>query len=368
MALLLVRVPPPFLPAALPTAQLGIGLLLILAVFRRPTRSLRPVWWYPALCAGVLAFAIVESHVNDVGFVRRAANIVLLMAMAGFLASGRIDVGSTLKGLGVALVLNAVLFYGGVAPDDYGGVLSGYLQDKNVAGLFYGAGALLVSMMAPRVWQRIAVLCAGAGGVILTDSRTSMAAYAAALVWLAVSPRLQVAFKAGLGIVICTAFFWVTQNLSTIGTYATERAGSDALRSRIDAAARLKAETTPWYGQGLGTATVTVDGNEWFFHNSYHGLWVEGGVVLFIAMLAIYVGAGFGVFPPRPAADYPWHATGAATVMVLLCATQLGEVFLAPIGFLVVGTALALIAQRSPYVGRSVSYGGSAEPSVTSSA
>lgn len=347
MGLIICRLAVPFLPGSFPAAQTAVIGLLLISLFRRPPRSLRAVAWYPFLCLGLLGFAVAISAVNGLDLERRAGNIGLLMLMAAFLASGRIDVASAIKGIGVALTLNAALFAAGVAPDAYQGALTGYLQDKNVAGLYYGVAALLLAATLQRRWLRSAVLAAAGLAVVATDSRTSMAAYACGILWLVVTPRLGLAFRALTGVGIAALFVWAEANLSTAGVYGVERAGSDALRERILQASFDRVALAPWSGGGLGTATADVDGIAWFFHNSYLALLAEGGVVLLVGVLAIYAVAGFGLLPRRPE-TFARHAVGAATVVVLLCATQLGEVFFAPMSFVVVGAGLALLAERRP--------------------
>ncbi|KQQ05648.1 hypothetical protein ASG06_03545 [Rathayibacter sp. Leaf185] len=345
MGLIVYRLPAPFLPVVVPVAQSALIVLLAISLFRKPTRSLLPAAWYPFLCLGLLVFVVAISVTNDLEVERRAGNIALVMLMAGFLASGRIDVASALKGIGVALALNAALFAAGVTPDAYQGALTGVLQDKNVAGLFYGVAALLVMAATSRRWLRIAVLVAGGVAVVATDSRTSMAAFACGVLWLVVTPRLGLFFRALTGLGIYLLFVWAEANLSTAGVYGVERAGSDLLRERILQSSLDRVALAPWTGSGLGQATADVDGTLWFFHNSYLALLAEGGVVLLVGVLLVYVVAGFGLLPRRPD-SFARHAVGAATITVLLSATQLGEVFFAPISFVVVGAGLALLAER----------------------
>ena len=348
MGLLVVRLPAPGLP--LPTAQVAVVLLLGISLFRRPIRSLAPVWWFPFLGVALLAFTMIETRLNGLAPDRRATNIAVLLLMAAFLASGRIDVGSALKGMATGLVLNVGLFYAGVVPDDYGGKLTGLLADKNSAGLFYAVVALLLSMVAARRRVRVAILFAGGLAVVLTDSRTAMAAYSAALVWVLVSGRMGRILQLTSAVAVAVAFQWANTNLAEIGSYATERSGSDALRARIDAAASLKAAGAPWFGHGLGEAVVQLDGTEWFFHNSYDALRVEGGVVMVAVVLVVYVASGLGWMGREDTrvTAYDARAVCAATMVVLFCATRLGEVFMAPIGLFVVGVGLARISSARP--------------------
>ncbi len=343
---LVVRVDFPTL--GLPTAQIVLIVLLAVACFRRPTRTLEV--WFPLIAGLLLAFLAVESLVNDVSPIQRLGNIAILFTMTAFLASGRIDVASTIKGIAAALVINAGLFYAGVAPDNYGGVLTGYLSDKNVAGMFHAVIPLLLVLTVDRskVVLRALILVAGAGLLVLTDSRTSMAAFALGVVWLVVARWLGPGLRFLLAGGLLGVFLWADHNLAGFGRYGTARAGSDALREQIDTASRAKAEAAPWYGDGLGTATVTFeDGDRWFFHNSYDALIVEGGIVLLVGMLGLYLLAGVGVFTSTDRND-PRHGVAAGAIVVLLCAFRLGEVFFAPIGLFVVGVGLALTAEKLP--------------------
>ncbi|MBP1326232.1 hypothetical protein JOF28_001464 [Leucobacter exalbidus] len=348
MGFIIMRIDAPFLPVSVPLAQVAMIVLLFTASFRRPTRSLERVRWFPIVALLLLAYLMTVSLVQDVDFVRRLGNIALLLTVSGFLASGRIDVVSALKGLGGALVINAALFYAGIAPNTYGGVLTGYLADKNAAGLVYGISALLCSLTTRRAWLRLIILAAGAGALVLTDSRTSMAAYGLAAIWLFLAPRLGLAFQALLGAALAASFAWLDQNLAESGSYAVTRAGSDALRDRIDAATDIKVAETPWYGGGLGEANTEVEGLFWFFHNSYDALIAEGGYPALIGVVALYVLVGFGLLNQRRR-SYASAVTGAATLFALLAATRLGEVFFAPIGFVLLGVGLALIVEHDPF-------------------
>lgn len=381
--LLIGRVAVPGLPTG-SFDQLGLFILVLLAIFRRPVRAV-PVW-YPAAALGLMAFLVFESAVNGVepgAFIQRSLNISLSLVTAGFMASGRIDVASVVKGIGIALALNTVLFYAGIAPHPYGSFLTGYLGDKNVSGLFFATMPLLIAVAMPRWWQRIAVVVLGGGALWLTGSRTSMAAYVAALVWIAVSAKGNWLVKVGVGAGLYAAFTYASDNLANIGRFSA-REGSDEFRAQIDAATFAKVDATPWYGKGLSEATVTLpnDGGTWFFHNSFAALWVEGGIVMTVVVLGLYggsmvalslrtagrwragaaVGGGAGekamsldggVAPgvhgagerARPALRVDRLAVAGAIGAVLLCATRLGEVFVAQIGFIVLGAALALLLE-----------------------
>lgn len=330
----------------LPVSDLAALALLGIACFRRPRRSLRPVMGYVYVCVLLLAYLAVVAIINDIDPVRRLTRFVILMALAAFLASARLDLRSVLIGAGCGLIINAGLFYAGIAPDNYGGLLTGFLEDKNRAGLYFAVLPLLIALVVRPAWAKAIVVAAGAVGLVLTDSRTSMAAFAAALIWLFASRALGPAFRAALAVVIFFAFTWAEDNLAELGKYAA-RSGSDALRGRIDAAALVKVGEAPWYGLGVGEGHVTVAGGEWFFHNSYLVLLVEGGWVMLITVVTLFVVVGFrfGSRAPRtPDAIF----VEAATVAILFCATRLGEVFFTLPAFLLLGVGLSLrLAPRS---------------------
>lgn len=345
MGLIVVRFTVPGIP--IPFAQAGIIALLGLCLFRRPPRRFGLARWFPVLSAALMVFLVVETLVNDGSPWKRAINIGVLMVMAAFLASGRIDVASAIKGILVALAVNAALFYLQLAPNDYQGRLTGFLGDKNAGALVYACGALLGTLVVHRRRTRALILLAGAVAVVLTDSRTTMAAYAIAVAWYLLAARLQRGFQIIVGIAFTGAFLWANDNLAEIGEYKVERAGSDYFRARIGLAAAGKVAHAPWYGSGLGQATVNLDGSTWFFHDSYLGLRVEGGVIFLVAMLAMYALAGLGFAARTTTIDVTGHtarAIAAATLVVLFCATRLGEVFMAPIGFVVLGVGLAHLA------------------------
>lgn len=346
-ALVVGRLSVPGIPSG-SFAQLGLAALILISSFRRPTRSVP--FWYPVLCAALMVYLVGESLVNHVSPVQRGLNIGLSMVAAAFIASGRIDVASLVKGLGLGLVLNAIAFYARLAPDEYQGRLTGFLLDKNVSGMFYAAVPLLLCAVTPRTWQRLTILAIGGCGVYLTDSRTSMAAYGVALAWMLIAPHLRGYTRIVLLGLLYVGYVWAEDNLSRIGRYALERAGSDALRDRIDAAAAVKVATSPWYGRGLGESTVMIDGAQWFFHNSYTALLVEGGWIMLVGIIGLYVLASFGLFT-QVGHSYSRLAVSAAIGALALCATQLGEVFLAQIGFVALGVGLALTFESRPFQG-----------------
>jgi|GEM_PF-216074 len=350
MMCFIIRQPLPGVPGNLPVSDVAALALLFVALFRKPTRSLHAIWWWTAAAFAMIAMGVISSMINDHDFIRRAGSISILALLALAIASGRIDVWSGLKGLMIGFVANTVLFYLKVVPDTYGGVLTGLLGDKNVVGLYSAVVPFAVLAFLNKPWQRVLMLAGGFAGAWLADSRTSMAALAIAIVFFVAGRFLGTFFRLGLGGMLVWLFFWVEANFSHAGEYV-DRLGSDALRNRIDTAMIIKANLTPWYGQGLGESTVIVESKQWFFHNSFYAFFVEGGWIMLVAGLAVFVSVALMPFPasghgPANARSDVRLGIQAGTLALMLCATRLGETFLTIPAFLLVGVGLALICDR----------------------
>lgn len=331
-------------PLRLPLAELAGVALVVLAGFRRPKRSLAHFGVLAVLAFALLVFLAVSSTVNGVAdeeWLRRLFRITVLICLVGSFASGRLDLRGVLHGALAGLLLNIPLFYLGLAPDTYGGVLTGLLGDKNVAGLYYAVVPVLLMATTASWRHRMILLVVAVGGTALTGSRTSLAGLACAVIWLVVAPRIGLTFRWILGIGLGLGVFWLSENLPRLFGYFADRLGSDLLRERIHAATVEKLTEAPWYGLGLGQAHVHLEDTTWFFHNSFWGLFVEGGWPFLIIVVAAYV--VLGMRPFRHAARTPSRtAIEAATLIFLVCASQLGEVFITVNGALVLGASLLL--------------------------
>lgn len=142
------------------------------------------------------------------------------------LVSGRIHFPSLVRGMAAGLVGNAVLFFAGLAPAPYGRFLSGYLLDKNQAGLAYAVvGILLVGVTVDRRRQVAVVVVTGAL-VRSTGSRTSMAALACALLWFALRSRLNGPGRLALAAVFALVLPFVEERYAQVGQF-TDRVGTD---------------------------------------------------------------------------------------------------------------------------------------------
>ena len=337
------------IPTPLPVADTAALVLVAISVFRRPKYNSTPTLLFGLSAVALVTFLVLVTFFNDGDFIRRSVRIMGLAGLAIFIADGRIDVRSLAFGAGLGLVANIPLFYAGLAPADYGSFLTGYLDDKNLAGLYYAVFPLILAGLATTNAARWWIFGVGAIAVLLTGSRTSLAALAIGIVWFVAARRMPLAVRALFGVGLYFVFDFAENNLAHMGAFA-DRDGTDALRQRIDAASLEKLSHAPWYGEGLGTAFVEQHHYTWFFHNSYWGLQMEGGWPFLIAILGMYL---LVAFLPRPASGVRSHARvalEAAAIALLLCAFRLGEVFITIPSFLILGAALFLLAEDQALV------------------
>lgn len=332
----------PGLPVAVPVSELAAVSLVLISLLRRQDRNLVPPRWLLGVFVVLLLFLAISSVVNDVDWYKRFVRILNLALLLWAISSGRINLKSGLSGIAIALSLNAVLFYVGMAPDNYVGKLTGYLGDKNVAGLYYTIFPILIAASSSNRRVRFLSLSAGLLATFLTESRTSLGAYAAALAWILVSSKLPRLARAAAGVLLILGLQFLETNLSRVWIFS-DREGSDSLRERIGQAAVEKTDAAPWYGLGLGQANVNIEGRLWFFHDSYLGLIAEGGVAFFVVVVGLYVFNGLRPLTGGFRSTETIYVE-AGTIALLVCAWKLGEVFLSIPGFVLLGYAVMLSA------------------------
>ena len=329
----------------IPFNQVVVVGIILLAVTRSPQVDLgRLQMLVPLLVIGLFYLAMLSMFTEATEFAfdweRRLLRLGLTAVFLLVLASGRIDLRSGLAGLATGMILNAIAFYLGLAPDNYGGVLSGFFMDKNVAGMAYAIVGVLVLAVVDRRWVKVALVLVFAAMVWLTGSRTSIAAMVAGVGWILIAPRLPVIGRWIFGLLIYLGVDLVSEDYSQIGVFSN-RVGSDLLRSRIDAASEVKVDGAGSFGMGLGEAYVSFPddpGSRWLFHNSYWSALVEGGWPWLLLVLGITV--VFALRPFETRLTKPELAVQATAVTVLICAWRLGEVFFTLQWALVVGAAI----------------------------
>lgn len=324
----------PGLPIPVPISELAAITLVGISMFRVKRLNLGNSHWLFPVFTLLLIFLLIESAHNEVDWFRRAFRLCIMIALVWALTTGRLNIVAGLKGIGIALVINFVLFYARLAPDNYDGVLTGYLGDKNVAGLYYTLFPMLIAATLKKRSHQLTCMALGLLAAFLTGSRTSLAAYAAAALWLLLTRRLPVVGRGVLAIGLVAGLHYAEEHLARAWIFSN-RAGSDQLRERINQAATAKTDSAPWYGLGLGESQVTMDDYTWFYHDSYLALLVEGGWLMLIVVVGIYIWFGF-----RPLSGAPRNQTililEATTLALLVCASKLGEVFLSLPGFILI--------------------------------
>ena len=142
----------------IPFAEFSAILLLLLASFRQPRRDLSHYGVLALVALALVAYLVAVTVHNDLDPTRRATRITLLILLIYAIASERIDIKGVLYGMTAGALINVPLFYAGLAPDTYGGYLTGFLGDKNVSGLFYALLPVLLVATMQRMGPKLLVL------------------------------------------------------------------------------------------------------------------------------------------------------------------------------------------------------------------
>lgn len=332
-------VPLPFVPISVPPPEFAMIILIAFSILRGPRIVNLQMGGYALGLTLLLLFLSLESEFNGVDWTRRLVRIALLGIFVWVIASGRVDIRSGLIGLLMGLAVNIPLYYAGVAPDNYAGFLTGYLGDKNVAGMYYSLIPTLMLLIANKRWQKFALVAFAVVATFLTGSRTSLGALACALIWLVFARKFGPILRAILAVVLINLLGFVEERFSQVWIFE-DRTGTDALRARIDAASLEKLNAATWYGDGLGTATVHMDDRFFFFHNAYWGLLVEGGWIFLGFVIFAFIWIGLNPLRGRVRSKYSIYIE-ASVIILLTCATRLGEVFITVPAAIVLGCAFA---------------------------
>lgn len=339
-----------------PVSQVGMILALAYAITRRPEIENRiPGWTIVVLTLGLFYVGMLSMFADPsedaFDWTRRMIRMLLTVSMLAAVASGRLHLKSLICGLVIACVVNVPLHYLGITEDTYGGVLTGLAYDKNVAGLSYAVIGVLALSLTERVPLRLLTIASFGGALWLTGSRTSMGAFAAAVIWIFFAQKLPLLARWGLFGAIWYLIDFVEEDFSQVGVFS-DREGSDLLRSRIDAASQLKVEDAGFWGMGLGEAYVPLQETTWLFHNSYWTALVEGGWPWLTVILAVTVGLGLRPFYGGMLTRFEMIAQ-AATIVLLVTSTRLGEVLFTLQWMLVIAFAIhaRALAQREKEAG-----------------
>ena len=319
----------------LPFNQVIILLLALYGLTRKPTfdvsrfSGLRAIMF---IAMGYLALVSINGvHSEDASdWTRRLLRLVAATVLIWAIAAGRLHIRSIVLGYSSAILFNAVGYFAGFAPTTgYVGYLTGWLGDKNFSGLVYCLFGLLILSFARNKIEVIGAIVVFSGLLWATGSRTSIAAYAAGLIWIVIAHRMKTFGRIALGIALYVVIDVLTSDYSRAGVFA-DRTGTDALRALIDNASEIKVQATGFFGQGLGEAYVYLahtGSKTWFLHNSYWSALIEGGwpwMILVVAITLLYI---VNVFSGQKTLPPKFYVVQGAGVAIMICASRLGEVF-----------------------------------------
>lgn len=328
----------------LPVATIAGMVLAIVGLFRKSQTHVPGIGVFVFFALLGVAWVFLDSmfltDVSTSDVVRRAGRILGIIMVAVFIANKRLDLRSIVLGIALEALINVPAYYMGIAPDNYPGFLTGWFNDKNVSGLYYATIAILLLAVVQKSFYRISIFLVFSFILWQTGSRTSLAAFAFAILWILCAQRLNLFFKTVLAVLMVQAVAFIEENFAQIGAFSN-RTDSDLLRTEIDAASLAKIDIAPWNGLGLGEGMVHVRERDFFFHNSFWTLLVEGGWIYLICILFVTIFAAFLLKQPQP--KRLLFGEGA-TVLLIICAWRLGEVFLTMPWGLVMGLALSLCA------------------------
>jgi hypothetical protein len=309
----------------LPVNEVLPLMLCGIALTRRTTSRQRlPVWFVTGLVMLLTALTLT-SYLHDLAPAKRLLHVTLYVTLATFVASGRIHIPSAVRGLTCGIAVSIVLSVAGFGPDNYVGRLTGYLGDPNGGGYIITVLGAVALGLGAKGRYRYALMLLITGAVILTFSRTTLLAVSFSVVWLLVGRRLGT--KTGL-LVVGTLIYvigHIPSQLRLFGPFS-DRGGSDALRQRIIAQEHVDVDTSPWIGSGAGTAHVSIDGHDFFYHSSYLALQREGGILCMVILLGVIAFTFFTAIRMPKAQRNGWLEAGLICLMV--CAVNLGEVLL----------------------------------------
>lgn len=334
-----------------PLVEVASALAVLLAMTRAPRA--RPALGTTALLlVAMVGLMFLSAELNDLSPLRRLLHLVLYAALMVVASQGRFHQGAMSRGLAFGLVVSGAAYYAGYSPG-YEGRLTGLFGDPNAAGyVLTTLGCLaLGGLMTSRFRWPIGLVILAL--IVLTFSRTSLLATALILAWMLIGSRVATLFGSILLGLMVYAVTSIPTSLQNFGPFE-DRTGSDALRSRIVAQEKVMIGDSPWYGNGPGTSRVQVQGDSFFFHNSYLALQNEGGRLA----VALLVGAGIvalvGLMRLPTGSRNFWYE--GALIALAVCAVNLGEVLLELPAALALGVAVyhARVARQ-----------GSADPPIT---
>lgn len=317
------------------------SLIILIGVFRKPRLKVDGFPKWAILYTFMLAYLAMLSYLmGQVGWQQRLLRFVILAGLLWVVATGRYHFKSIVAGLVVSMTLNVLAFYLGLTSNYYPPFLTGFFGDKNVAGMWYA----VIGVLGLLLWRKKKhiILWVLASGVVLflAGSRTSMAGFAVATVWILMRNKFGVVGRIGLVAALAGALNFVEDEYARIGVFS-DRDGTDWFRAELDIATAKKVAETPWYGRGLTEGWVWYSPTrKMWVHDSFAGLYLEGGIIMAAIVLLIFVIVGFGLLRSGKV-NRDLLIVEASLLVVLVCAWKLGEVFFTTVAFMALAGAIS---------------------------
>jgi hypothetical protein len=330
-------------PGGIPLNEVACAVLLGLALLRPRPHGVRLPPVVVVLTIALVGVMTYSGYANDVDWYQRVAHLVLWVGLVWVLAMGKVSLRSAALGFGAGLVAAAASSFFDLTSDGYEGRLTGWFGDPNAAAYFLAVlGALAVGWAGGRRLGGV-LLVVLLVALVLTFSRTGLLAATSALLWASAGRRLGVLGGAAVGGLTLWIVHSIPPGLRLYGPFA-DREGSDQLRERIIAQEHEVIAQAPWYGNGPGQATVLVDGDRFFFHNSYLAVRQEGGWIALVLLLGLIAYAFLRLSRASRRGDPHAIAGQAALIALLVSAVTLGEVLLELPAAFAIGFALRTVA------------------------
>ena len=311
-----------------PINEFAMAGLVGLCLFRPARGGARLPALVVIVLGALLALLLYSGVTNQVDWTRRIGHVGILAGLIWAGGTGRLSLRSVGAGLATGLIAVIALAIVGVGGDTYAGRLTGFLGDPNAGAYFIAVlGTLAVFFCDERTKVRAAVAVPMVVGLALCFSRTGLLAGVFVAVWVLVGRRLGTFGGAAMAAGLVWLVDNIPQSLTTFGPFS-DRSGSDNLRQRIIAQEQVELAGAPWYGNGPGTATVTIRDLEFFFHNSYLAVRQEGGWGALLLVLALIVFAFVRLSDRSRAGDLVAAGAQGAIIGIGVMAITLGEVLL----------------------------------------
>ncbi|WP_197061834.1 O-antigen ligase family protein [Sinomonas humi] len=324
----------------IPVDSIAAGLAVLVGLGSRPNAMPLPRWMPVLALSGAVWIALVSIALGNPD-IRRLSHLAIDAIAIVVIAAGRLDRVALARGLAFGMVIGVVWGAATFKESAYENRLTGIFGDPNTAGLIIIVCAGLALPTLHKGGSRLIVAASAIAGVLLTDSRTTLLAACTMAAWLLLR-RLRVNPWLALGL-LAVAVLWVsTATHEGLGADAfSGRAGSDALRARIDEAALADVQTSPWFGHGAGTARALVDGLTFFYHSSYLSVRTEGGWIAFALVVGLLF-AAFAALVKLGSRRVPLYE--ATLIGIAVCAINLGEVLMTVSSAAAVGISMQYAA------------------------